>query len=78
MHVSQKLLVQHDGPMLNALKGLAGGKLHLPRRLKDAPDRGRWALRFERPQSAASTVARNTKHRVPGTRHTALGTDWSA
>jgi len=53
VHVSEKLLVQHDGPMLNALKGLAGGKLHLPGRVKDSPDRDRLALRFERFLSAA-------------------------
>lgn len=53
VHVSEKLLIQHDGPMLEALKGLAGGKLHLPNRLKDAPDRDRLALRFERFLSAA-------------------------
>lgn len=53
VHVSEKLLVQHDGPMLNALKGLAGGKLHPPGRLKDSPDRDRLALRFERFLSAA-------------------------
>jgi putative restriction endonuclease len=53
VHVSEKLLIQHYRPMLNALKGLAGGKLHLPGRLKDAPDRDRLALRFERFQSAA-------------------------
>lgn len=53
VHVSEKLLIQHDGPMLNALKGLAGGKLHLPGRIKDWPDRDRLALRFERFRSAA-------------------------
>ena len=53
VHVSERLLSQHDGPMLNALKGLAGGSLHQPGRAKDLPDRDRLALRFERFQSAA-------------------------
>ena len=53
VHVSEKLLIQHDGPMLEALKGLAGGKLHLPGRPKDCPDRDRLALRFERFRAVA-------------------------
>jgi len=53
VHVSEKLLIQHDGPMLEALKGLAGGRLHLPGRPKDCPDRDRLALRFERFRAAA-------------------------
>lgn len=48
LHVSERLLSQDDGPMLDALKGLRGGKLGLPRREKDWPDRDRLALRFER------------------------------
>lgn len=53
LHVSQRLLEQHDGPMLEALKQLAGGKLHLPGRERDYPDRDRLALRFERFKAAA-------------------------
>jgi hypothetical protein len=34
--------------MLEALKGLNGGKIHLPSRLVDRPDRDRLAQRFER------------------------------
>jgi putative restriction endonuclease len=48
LHVSERLLNQNDGPMLEALKRLNGGTIHLPNRLKDRPDRDRLALRFER------------------------------
>ena len=48
LHVSDRLLGQHDGPMLTALKRLNGGTIHLPSRIKDRPDRDRLALRFER------------------------------
>jgi putative restriction endonuclease len=53
LHVSQRLLEQKDGPMLEALKRLNGGKIHLPSRSKDCPDRDRLALRFERFKAAA-------------------------
>ena len=52
-HVSARLLGQHDGPMLEALKQLNGGTIHLPARAKDHPDRNRLALRFERFKAAA-------------------------
>jgi putative restriction endonuclease len=48
LHVSDRLLGQDDGPMLEALKRLNGEMIHLPNRLKDRPDRNRLALRFER------------------------------
>ena len=48
LHVSGRLLDQNDGPMLEALKRLHGGTVHLPTREKDRPDRDRLALRFER------------------------------
>jgi putative restriction endonuclease len=48
LHVSERLLVQKDGPMLEALKRLDGGMLHLPGRSKDRPDRDRLARRYER------------------------------
>ena len=48
IHVSERLLGQKDGPMLEALKGLHRGRLHLPHRKQDTPDRDRLALRFER------------------------------
>ena len=48
LHVSSRLLSQHDGPMLNALKRLNGETIHLPSRIKDRPDRDRLARRFER------------------------------
>lgn len=53
LHVSDRLLEQHDGPMLDALKRLAGGTINPPRRAKDHPDRDRLALRFERFKAAA-------------------------
>ena len=53
LHVSERLLVQNDGPMLEALKQLNGGLVHLPGRVRDRPDRDRLALRFERFKAAA-------------------------
>jgi putative restriction endonuclease len=47
MHVSDRLLGIDDGPMLEALKGVRGGTIHLPRRQRDSPDRERLAVRFE-------------------------------
>ena len=37
LHVSERLLRQHDGPMLKALTRLNGGTIHLPNRAKDRP-----------------------------------------
>ena len=48
LHVSDRLLDQNDGPMLEALKQIDGEALHLPNRVKDRPDRDRLAIRFER------------------------------
>lgn len=48
LHVSERLLGQRDGPMLEALKRLDGGTIHLPNRVRDRPDRDRLARRFER------------------------------
>jgi putative restriction endonuclease len=48
LHVSDRLLAQNDGPMLEALKRLHGNTIHLPSRAKDLPDRDRLAMRFER------------------------------
>ena len=53
LHVSERLLIQKDGPMLEALKRLNGEMIHLPTRAKDRPDRDRLALRFERFKPAA-------------------------
>ena len=53
LHVSERLLDQHDGPMLEALKRLEGEILHLPSRERDYPDRDRLALRFERFRAVA-------------------------
>ena len=53
LHVSDRLLGRNDGPMLEALKGLDGGVIHLPGRLRDHPDRDRLAQRFERFKAVA-------------------------
>ena len=53
LHVSERLLDQNDGSLLEALKQLNGGTVHLPSRAKDHPDRDRLALRFERFKAAA-------------------------
>lgn len=47
LHVSDQLLSQQDGPVLEALKSLSGQVIHLPRRDRDRPDRDRLAQRFE-------------------------------
>jgi putative restriction endonuclease len=47
LHVSEQLLSQQDGPVLEALKSLNGEVIHLPRRERDRPDRDRLAARFE-------------------------------
>jgi putative restriction endonuclease len=52
LHVSERLLERRDGPLLEALKLLHGGKIHLPDRPKDRPDRERLAQRFELFKSA--------------------------
>lgn len=46
IHVSDRLLLQKDGPILEALKGLHGAKLRLPARAQDRPDRDRLGQRF--------------------------------
>ena len=38
---------ENDGPMLELLKTMHGGKLHLPERENDLPDRDRLAMRFD-------------------------------
>jgi putative restriction endonuclease len=53
LHVSERLLAIHDGPLLEALKRLHGGTIHLPDRVKDRPDRDRLAQRFESFKSTA-------------------------
>lgn len=46
IHVSDRLLLQNDGPMLEALKGLHHGRLREPVRMQDRPDRDRLFERF--------------------------------
>jgi putative restriction endonuclease len=53
LHVSDRLLDRNDGPMLEALKRLNRETIHLPRRLRDYPDRDRLAVRFERFRAVA-------------------------
>lgn len=53
LHVADRLLVQNDGPMLEALKRLNGEMIHLPIRARDRPDRDRLAQRYERFKAAA-------------------------
>jgi putative restriction endonuclease len=52
LHVSERLLSQDDGPMLEALKRLGGTTIHLPARVQDRPDRDRLAIRFEQFKAA--------------------------
>jgi putative restriction endonuclease len=53
VHVSERLLRRHDGPLLEALKRLDTGVLHLPSRARDRPDRDRLAMRYEIFKAAA-------------------------
>jgi len=53
IHVSDRLLIQRDGPMLENLKQLHHGALHLPERVKDRPDRDRLQVRFKLFKEAA-------------------------
>ena len=53
LHVSERLLLRNDGVMLEALKRLNRGAIHMPGRVKDRPDRDRLALRFERFKAVA-------------------------
>lgn len=46
VHVSDRLLAQHDGAMLQSLKQLDGGMICLPHRKRDAPSRERLEIRF--------------------------------
>lgn len=47
IHVAERLLAQHDGPVLESLKQLHGTQLREPRRPGDSPDRERLARRFD-------------------------------
>lgn len=53
VHVSERLLIQHDGPMLESLKKLHGRELIRPRRNEHLPDPKRLAKRFKQFRSAA-------------------------
>ncbi len=47
IHVSERLLIQRDGPVLEAMKQLQGSCIRLPDRARDQPDRDRLAERYE-------------------------------
>jgi len=53
IHVSHRLLTRQDGPLLETLKRLDQGTLHLPARSRDRPDRDRLAMRYEKFKEAA-------------------------
>ena len=52
LEVSERLLEQHDGPMLALLTEIAGRRLRLPRRERDYPDPDRLARRYEQFRAA--------------------------
>jgi putative restriction endonuclease len=48
IHVSERLLMLYDGPLLEqSLKAIAGRMIRLPRSEEHRPDRDRLAARFE-------------------------------
>ncbi len=53
VHVADRLMIQQDGPMLEALKSLDGKVIRLPVRMQDLPDRDRLAMRYDRFRAAA-------------------------
>jgi putative restriction endonuclease len=54
VHASERLLMLHDGPLLEqSLKAVAGALIRLPRAKQYHPDRDRLALRFEQFRRAA-------------------------
>ena len=53
LHVSQRLLGKKDGPILEALKKLDGGRIRLPDYESHLPDRDRLAQRFDLFKAAA-------------------------
>ncbi|HRQ64515.1 MAG TPA: HNH endonuclease signature motif containing protein [Xanthomonadaceae bacterium] len=46
LHISERLMVQRDGPMLEAIKKLDRQRIRLPNRPRDLPDRDRLAMRY--------------------------------
>ena len=54
VHVSERLLMLHDGPLLEqSLKAIAGRSIRPPRSEQHRPDRERLAIRFEQFKRAA-------------------------
>jgi putative restriction endonuclease len=55
VHISERVLREHDGPMLTAgLQGFHGAGIALPRRVEDRPDPARLARRFGEFEAAAA------------------------
>ena len=54
--VYTSLLDKEDGSLLDCLKRLERGSIHLPRRIQGRPDRERLAIRFEQFKVAAKDV----------------------
>jgi putative restriction endonuclease len=52
VHVSTRLLEQHDGPTLESLKSLHGKLIRVPKRVSDKPDPHRLEARFSRYKAA--------------------------
>jgi putative restriction endonuclease len=54
VHVSERLLMLHDGPLLEqSLKAIAGASVRVPKRREHHPDRNRLAARFEQVKRVA-------------------------
>jgi putative restriction endonuclease len=53
VNISQRLLADADGPMLDVLKGFDGARIEVPRRTEWQPNREALATRFERFTAAA-------------------------
>ena len=54
VHVSERLLMLNDGPLLEqSLKAVAGSLIRLPRPRQHHPDRDQLAIRFEQFKRAA-------------------------
>jgi hypothetical protein len=54
VHISERLLREHDGPMLNAgLQGFHGSAIAQPRWVANRPDPARLGVRFEQFRAVA-------------------------
>ena len=57
IHVSDQILSQRDGPMLEAVKQLHGNEIYLPKRVEDYPDKDRLDRRFAQYKDASTSQA---------------------